>query len=63
MSAAAFAQAIRQFGHGDPRCGFVGPTAIRVFCPACQPDGPRYEGDESHLIIAATPNGPEVSHA
>lgn len=62
MTAVDFARAIRELGHGDPRCGYIGPTAIRVFCPVCQPDGPRHEGDEPHLIIAATLDGRTVEH-
>ena len=56
---AYLARALQRLGHDDPRCGYIGPAAIRVFCPACQPDGARYAGDEPHLIIAATPDGPD----
>jgi hypothetical protein len=49
---------LRDLGHGDPRCGWVGPSAVRVFCPSCQPDG---EG-EPHLIVAIADGQLDVSH-
>jgi hypothetical protein len=43
---------IARLGHGDPRCGLLpGGMAVRVFCPSCQPKGPRWPGDEPHLTI------------
>jgi hypothetical protein len=43
---------IRHLGHGDPRCGLLpGGQAVRVYCPSCQPNGPRWPGDEPHLTI------------
>ena len=62
MTAVDLDRALRELGHGDRRCGYVSPGVIRVFCPACQPDGPRHDGDEPHLIIAMTPAGRTVKH-
>jgi len=62
MTRADLAQMVEALGYGDPRCGFVGPDAVRVFCPACQPEGPRHDGDPPHCIIAIGAAGPEVQH-
>jgi hypothetical protein len=44
---------IRRLGRGDPRCGLLpGGRAVRVFCPSCQPNGPRWPGDPPHFTIA-----------
>jgi hypothetical protein len=48
--------------HGDSRCGFVGPDAIKVFCPACQPDGPRHADDEPHLVVAIDRGEIDLDH-
>jgi len=62
MTAADLVRMVRELGHGDPRCRFVGPSAVRVFCPKCQPDGPRFDGDEPHLIVAIQAGGPNLRH-
>jgi hypothetical protein len=47
-----FPKLISSLGHGDPRCGILpGGQAVRVFCPSCQPIGPRFPGDEPHLTV------------
>ncbi len=62
MTRADLARMLEALRHGDARCGFVGPAAIKVFCPNCQPNGPRHDGDEPHLIIAIGASGPAVRH-
>lgn len=62
MMAIDLARAIKELGHGDPRCGFVGPRTIRVFCPVCQCNGPRHDGDQPHLLLAVTPEGLDARH-
>ena len=62
MTRADLARMLDALGHGDARCGFVGPDAVKVYCPNCQPAGPRYADDEPHCVIAIGPDGPDVRH-
>jgi hypothetical protein len=62
VTIADLARILAALGFGDERCGFVGPDAVKVFCPSCQPHGPRHAGDEPHCVIAIGTNGPEVRH-
>jgi hypothetical protein len=62
MIRADLVRMLETLGRGDARCGFVGPDAVRVFCPSCQPDGPQFAGDEPHLIVAIGADGPKVRH-
>ena len=49
---------LRDLGHDDPRCGWVGPSAVRVYCPCCQAEG---NGDP-HLIVAITDGQLDARH-
>lgn len=50
---------LRDLGHGDSRCGWIGPSAVRVFCPVCQPDG---SAGEPHLVVGITEGQLDTEH-